>query len=453
MPHAAPLQADDPMRVGRYRLTARIEGMPSSGSVYLARDMNGGEVTVSLLDGDWTAEAAERDRFSEEASAARRVAPYCAARILASGFDAGHAYLVSEYFNGPSLQELIAAKGPWQGRELTALAIGTATGLAAIHEAGLVHGGFGPEYLVLGPEGPRVIEFGISPPYGSATPSADMRGWAQTVLYAAAGGPASAEDLALLPEPLRALTAQCLSPEPGDRLPAWSVVTGLLGTPIPPAGVLAEGSRRGAAAVARRPAPSPRAPAVPPKPRSRRKITIWAAVVTIAVVAIAVGVRLALSAGSTQSGQATASPDRIATTHRPGQTSRPPAPSATVPAALAGTWSGQVSQSGQSGPDTFTVKVVLAAGATGGSVSYSGTSVSCSGKLSAVSGSPGSLKLSQAITQGPCLGGMVTLTAGPAGTVGFSFHGKSGPSATGTLSNSTAGRSTSAQLTEPEPVD
>ena len=431
MPHVTPLQADDSMRVGRYRLAGRIDGMPSSGSIYLATDMNGDEVTIALLDGDWTAEAAERDRFSQEASAARRVAPYCVARILASGFDGGHAYLVSEHFDGPSLQELVVADGPWEGHELEALAIGTATGLAAIHEAGLVHGEFGPDHVVLSPEGPRVIEFGISPPYGSATPSADMRAWAHTVLYAAAGEPAGAEALALLPEPLRALTARCLSPDPSDRLSARSMVTHLLGTGIPPEGILPEGSRRAAGAIPREPRRPAAGPATPPKRRSHRKVTTWSAVGAVALVAIVLGVELMQNRGSTQTDGGKPTPTGATTTQHPSHPSRPPAPSTAVPANLAGTWSGQVSQTGPT--DVFTVQVSLTAGATGGTVSYTSTSLSCSGNLHALSDSPGTLKLNQVITQGPCLGGTVTLTAGPGGTVGFSFHGKSGPSATGTL--------------------
>ena len=70
MPHVTPLHADDPRRVGRYRLTGRIAGMPGAGPVYLARTVDGGEVTITLLDGDWTADPAERDRFAAEANAA-----------------------------------------------------------------------------------------------------------------------------------------------------------------------------------------------------------------------------------------------------------------------------------------------------------------------------------------------------------------------------------------------
>jgi serine/threonine protein kinase len=426
MPEVAPLQADQPLRLGRYQLTGRITGMPGSGAVFLGRDPDGSEVSISLLDGDWIAEAAERDRFMAEASAARRVAPLCAARILAAGFDAGHAFLVSEYVAGPSLEDLITRDGPWQGDDLEALAIGTATGLAAIHEAGLVHGEFGPEQVVLGLEGPRVIEFGISPPYGAATPSADMRAWADTVLRAAAGGPADTRDLQLLTEPLYSLVQQCLAADPAERPSARSVVAWLLGLNEPSPGVLTEGSRRAAQAARQLPRRL-EAPAPPPAPRPRRRVPVWAAI-AVGVAAIAVAVVIALHQMPNNN-----APKNVATgkTPTPTQVGAPPRPLSTVPATLAGSWSGQVSQNGPA--DVFMVGLSLTSGASTGTVSYSGTSLSCSGSLTVLSSQPGSLRLNQVITHGPCAGGVVLLLAGPGDTARFSFQGKQGPAATGTL--------------------
>ena len=287
MPHVEPLHADDPSHVGRYRLSGRIAGMPGARPVYLARTVDGSDVMITLLDGDWIADPAERDRFTEEANAASMVAPFCAARILGAGFDGKQAFLVSEYVPGPSLRELVTEEGPWEGRDLEALAIGTATGLAAIHQAGLVHGGFGPQYVVLSPDGPRVIEFGITPPYGSATPGNDMRAWARTLLFAAAGAPPDPayNDLELLPEPLRELASRCLSGGP-DQPTARSVVIELLGDDDPPAGVLAEGARRAAPAAA---PPIPEGAQEPPRQdRTRRTVTLWWAVgVAVCIVAIA----------------------------------------------------------------------------------------------------------------------------------------------------------------------
>ena len=61
MPHVTPLHADDPRRVGRYRLTGRIAGMPVPGPVYLARTVDGSDVTITLVRGDWTGDHAERE--------------------------------------------------------------------------------------------------------------------------------------------------------------------------------------------------------------------------------------------------------------------------------------------------------------------------------------------------------------------------------------------------------
>jgi hypothetical protein len=456
MPHVTPLHADDPSRVGRYRLTGRIGGMPADGPaylggaqdgfagtpadgpVYLGQSPEGGEVAVRLLKADWIGDGAERDRFAAEAKAACRVAPFCAAQFLGAGFESGHAFLVSEYVAGPSLEEFVAEQGPWEGRDLLALAIGTATGLAAIHQAGLVHGDFGPEHVVLGAEGPRVVGFGITPPYGIATPAADLRAWVHTVLYAAAGGPADPEDpedLDLLPEPLRTLAVQCMSANPADQPSARSLVLRLLDDDRPPAGVLGEGSRR-AARVSVRPAAPPAAdPGTPRAGRRRATAAWWVAGVAACIVAVAAVFLFVQNQGGRSPGAAKPVSDGPSGASPSASPPAPlPTPAVRVPAALAGTWSGQVSQTNPT--DVFGVQLNLAPGASPGSVRYSGASFSCAGNLIPVSRSSGRLKLDQAIVHGPCAGGVVTVSPGPGNTLQFSFRGKQGPMATGTLDKS-----------------
>ena len=437
MPNVTPLHADDPSRVGRYKLSGRIAGMPVPGPVYLARTVDGSGVTITLVGGEWTGEGAgaARDRFTAEANAARRVAPFCAARILGAGFDADEAFLVSDYVAGPSLREFVTEEGPWEGDDLEALAIGMATGLAAIHQAGLVHGEFGPDHVVLGVDGPRVIEFGITPPYGAATPAADLRAWAFTVLYAAAGGPAVPADLEMLPEPLRTLATECMSTGPGDRPTARSIVLKLLGVTDPPAGVLGEGSRR-AERAAVRPAPPPesRLVPVPRRTASRRAVTIWWAVgIAVCILAIAVAIRAAQNQSAPQAAATKPAPTDQPAARRTHSDRPPgsPAPPPTLPSSLAGTWSGQVTQNGPF--DVFSVQVTLFS--TGGTVHYTGSSFACSGQLSLVSSLATTLKLNQGIVQGQnkCSDGVVTISQGPQNTLQFSFQGKSGPAATGTL--------------------
>ncbi len=439
MPHVAPLHASDPRRLGRYRLTGRISGMPGGTPVYLGQTPEGNQVSITLLEGDWAGDSAARDRFTAEANAASRVAPFCAARILGAGFEAGHAFLVREYVAGPSLFELVNEEGAWDGPDLEALAIGTATGLAAIHQAGLVHGAFGPEYVVIGASGPRVIEFGITPPYGAATPAADMRAWAHTMLFAAVGGPADPsdpEDLDLLPDPLRELVIQCTSADPAAHPSARTAVVVLLGDDDPPAGVFGEGARRARLASVQPPPAARDGTEVPRRPRRRGVAIWWVAGVAVCILAIAVAIRFAES----QSGQPSATkttPSQAVASPRGSSTPLTPTPVVTVPASLAGTWTGQISQSSQSGTFSATVVVTLAAGAPGGTVRYAGP-FTCVDDLSLVSDSFGVLTLNQGVVKGPCQPGVVTLSPATGGSSGlaFSFKGKGAPAATGVLQRS-----------------
>ncbi len=452
MPQQVPLRPGDPSRVGHYRLGGRIEGIPSEDPIFIGLAPDGTAVAISMLGGDWARDPAARDRFAAEAAVAMRVPPFCAARVLDAGLGDSGAYLVSEYVEGPSLLELILADGVWRGHELEAIAIGMATGLACVHQAGLVHGNFGPEYVVVASHGPpRVVEFGITPPYGSATPAADMLAWARTVVFAACGRPpATLGDLGILPGRLRGPVGDCLSIEPADRPAAGAVVQALLGGQQPAAGLLAEGARlAGRAAVlgghhqhhkARGPADRPgghraagqqhaHAPQQPAHAgRGRRPAWLVAAAVVIILITAGI-VRLILAAGThAASGQLSANSRQ--TTTRPSAApslSRGPG----VPAAFAGTWTGLVRQPPT---DTYNVAVAFAAGAASGTVSYSGTGLSCSGALTVTAAAAARMVLTQGIITGQskCGNGRVTITLAGPRSLRFSFHG-SGPVAAGTL--------------------
>ena len=433
MPQVAPLGPDDPKRVGRYRLTGRIIGIPAASPTYLGRTTAGDRVTVTLFAADRTPDSAARDRFTAEARAARRVSPFCAARILDTGIEADRAYLVSEYVPGPLLSEVVAADGPRTGAELEALAIGMATGLAAVHQAGLVHGAFGPEHVVLGVDGPRVIGFDITPPYGNATPAADMLAWAQTVLFAASGTSRSAAALVDLPEPLRGMVASCGAAEPAARPAARPVVVRLIGHDSPQAGVLAEGSRRAAKAAMRAPAEPAASPARPSSARRQRRSRAvgWLVAAAVCVLAIGVAVHVLQNASS-----APATPDsanRPAASHTGSPSARPspagsPSPAA-IPAAESGTWSGSVQQ----GSGNISTDVRLGANSPAGTITYSGTSFTCSGNLTLQSSAAHVLVMNQQIVAGVCLDGLVTLTQEPDGKLRFHFKGASSLAATGTL--------------------
>ena len=76
-------------------------------------------------------------RLSDEIATVRRVADFCTARVHELGTDDGRSYVVSEYVDGPSLQELVERDGPLTGGTLARLMVGTASALTAIHRAGV----------------------------------------------------------------------------------------------------------------------------------------------------------------------------------------------------------------------------------------------------------------------------------------------------------------------------
>ncbi|MVZ99292.1 protein kinase [Actinomadura sp. LD22] len=292
MAEPRPLRTNDPRETGGYRLIGLL-GEGAQGTVYLGESDGGERVAVKVLRAAVDGDERARTLFERELSAARRVAPFCTARVLAAGVpsngDGDAPYIVSEYIDGPSLRELVGGRGPLPEPELRRLAIGTATALAAIHEAGVVHRDFKPANVLLGPDGPKVIDFGIARPLEatSATmtgavgtpaymapeqvsgtaggPPLDMFAWGCTMAYAANGAPPFGTDtvpaimhrvlyappaLGALGGEVGAVVAACLEKDPARRPTALQVLVRLLGEDGPEAELLEEGSSAAATLTA-----------------------------------------------------------------------------------------------------------------------------------------------------------------------------------------------------------
>ncbi|MFK4544671.1 outer membrane protein assembly factor BamB [Streptomyces tendae] len=162
---SVPLTAGDPVRVGRYRLLARL-GQGGMGRVYLARSPGGRAVAVKVVREALLRDEGFRRRFVREVAAARRVTGFFTAAVVDADPEGDPAWLATEYVPGLSLQEAVARHGAWPQEAVRGLGAALAEALAAVHAAGLVHRDLKPSNVLLAPDGPRVIDFGISAAVG-----------------------------------------------------------------------------------------------------------------------------------------------------------------------------------------------------------------------------------------------------------------------------------------------
>ncbi|WP_189240357.1 serine/threonine-protein kinase [Planomonospora parontospora] len=267
-PGVRPLTVGDPVTIGRHLLLGRL-GAGGMGVVYLAEHPHGGVVAIKTPHPVHLDDPTLRARFAEEVEFSRRVVPFCTAAVIEDGTDRERPYLVSEYVPGPSLSQVLSARGPLTPDLAYGVALGVAAALTAVHEAGLVHRDLKPANVLLSHTGPRVIDFGIardvaglashtqagqvmgSPGWvaperltgGRALPSSDVFSWGCLVVYAATGhhpfgaGEPDALTRRILVEPprlsavpalLRPVVEAALDKEPARRPPAADLLGALL---------------------------------------------------------------------------------------------------------------------------------------------------------------------------------------------------------------------------------
>ena len=251
-----PLRPDDPAEIGGYQLRGYLGG-GGMGTVYLASTPGGRLVAVKSIRSELIADSEFQERFRLEVRAARRVRGLYTAELLDADPDDIPPWLVTAYVPGPSLALAVETLGPVPYELVPLLMAGVAEALLDIHSAGIVHRDLKAPNVLLAPDGPRVIDFGIAKALDASqltlsgvtmgspecvtpeqvlglpvTPATDVFSLGSLCAYAASGWPpfAAPNSAAMMhrvvheapvldgiPARLRQLLEHCLAKDPNGR--------------------------------------------------------------------------------------------------------------------------------------------------------------------------------------------------------------------------------------------
>jgi ABC-type branched-subunit amino acid transport system substrate-binding protein len=169
-----PLRTADPSRLGRYRMLRRL-GAGGMGVVFLARAPGGAFAAVKVVRAVHADGEDFRARFRREIAVARQVDSPWVVPLLDADADTEDPWLATTFVPGPSLSEVLEEHGALSAATVCVLGLRLAEALEAVHRAGLVHRDVKPGNVLLAPDGPRLIDFGIArTPEGTALTSSGV---------------------------------------------------------------------------------------------------------------------------------------------------------------------------------------------------------------------------------------------------------------------------------------
>lgn len=236
------------------------------GQVYLGRSPGGRLVAVKVIRDEISDHPESLARFRREAATMETVRSPYTAQLIEASLDASPYWLATEYVPGPTLRDAVRASGPFPPASALRLFAALAEGLATVHVHGVTHRDLKPQNVILAPQGPQLIDFGIArgldltaltqvgmapgtPGYAAPEvllrnevgPAADIFALGATIAFTATGRPpygggdASAvsyrtvhEDIDLtgVRDDLAALIRRCVAKDPAERPRLAAVIAG-----------------------------------------------------------------------------------------------------------------------------------------------------------------------------------------------------------------------------------
>ncbi|MEU9039201.1 serine/threonine-protein kinase [Streptomyces sp. NPDC048352] len=155
------LRDTDPAYIGTHALLARL-GAGGMGQVYLGRSPGGRLVAVKVVREEITGHPEALARFRREARTVRAVRSAYTASLIDASLETAPFWLATEYVAGPTLGNAVGARGPLPVQTCRRLGAALAEGLASVHAYGVTHRDLKPQNVILGAQGPQLIDFGIA---------------------------------------------------------------------------------------------------------------------------------------------------------------------------------------------------------------------------------------------------------------------------------------------------
>jgi serine/threonine protein kinase len=150
-----------PMQLGRYEVVGTL-GVGGMGVVYEAHDPHlHRRVALKVMRADHKMSDDAQARALREARAMAQVSHPNVVTVHDVGVVEGQIFIAMEYVDGSTLRAFMRTQPPW--RLVLEHLLQAGEGLAAAHDAGLVHRDFKPDNVLLGKDGRvRVTDFGLA---------------------------------------------------------------------------------------------------------------------------------------------------------------------------------------------------------------------------------------------------------------------------------------------------
>lgn len=176
--------------LGRYKI---LDGLRQDrvGMVFKAEDTDSKEpVALKVLPTDRAADPTILKAFREEVRAAARVEHPAVARVLDFDCWQGTYFVVSEFVGGPTLDKVVAERGPLVPHAAAQLVAQAAVALMHVHDLGLVHRDMKPGNIALLPDRQvKLIDLGLThmleSPWARVTKRISTKEYAEEIAHIA----------------------------------------------------------------------------------------------------------------------------------------------------------------------------------------------------------------------------------------------------------------------------